>query len=95
MAGRSVGVGTKRRRKEYVDKKEQNYEYTYKSEKKDVGVLKKSKGYDTGLTKTIQEKRGRKKSDSRGKVTERTRTETEKVRNKRSNKQHKAKHGGK
>lgn len=92
---RNVGVGIKRRRKEQINKKEQDYEYTYKSEKKDVGVLKKSKGYDKGLTKSTQEKRGRKKSDSRGKVTERTRTETEKVRNRRSNKQHKAKHGGK
>ena len=92
---RNVGVGIKRRRKEQINKKEQDYEYTYKSEKKDVGVLKKSKGYDTGLTKSTQEKRGRKKSDSRGKVTEHTRTETEKVRNRRSNKQHKAKHGGK
>ena len=88
-------VGTKRRRKEQIDKREQDYTYTYESHKKDVGVLKKSKGYDRGLQKNTQEKRGRKKSDSRGKVTEKTRTEKSKVRNRRSNEQHKAKHGGK
>ena len=93
MANKSVGV--KRRRKEQINKYEQDYTYTYESHKKDVGVLKKSKGYDTGLQKSTQEKRGRKKSDSRGKVTEHTTTETTKVRNRRSNKQHKAKHGGK
>ena len=93
MANKAVGV--KRRRQEQIKKYEQDYTYTYESKKKDVGVLKKSKGYDSGLKKNTQEKRGRKKSDSRGKVTERTRTEKEKVGNRRSNKQHKAKHGGK
>ena len=92
---RSVGVGVKRRRNEQVNKYEQDYTYTYESKKKDVGVLKSSKGYDKGLQKSTQERRGRKKSDSRGKVTEHTKTETNKVRNRRSNKQHKAKHGGK
>ena len=87
-------VGTKRRRKETIDKREQDYTYTYESHKKDVGVLKKSKSYD-GLQKSTQEKRGRKKSDSRGKVTEHTTTEKTRVKNRRSNKQHKAKHGGK
>ena len=48
---RSVGVGVKRRRNEQVNKYEQDYTYTYESKKKDVGVLKKSKGYDKGLQK--------------------------------------------
>ena len=71
MANRSVGVGKKERKKKQVDKREQDYSYTYeyKPKKKESTVLKKSKGYE-GLTKSTQEKRGRKKSDSRGKVTE-------------------------
>lgn len=88
-------VGTKRRRKEQVDKYEQDYTYTYESHKQDVGVLKKSSGYDTPLQGTKQEHRGRKKSGSTGKVTEHTTTEKTKVKNRRSNKQHKSKHGGK
>lgn len=93
---RNVGVGIKikRRRTEQDKKYEQDYTYTYESHKKDVGVLKKAKSYD-GLQKSTQEKRGRKKSDSRGKVTEHTTTEKTRVKNRRSNKQHKAKHGGK
>ena len=92
---RNAGLGVKQRKKNDVKKYEQDYTYTYESHKKDVGVLKKSTGYDGGLQKNTQEKRGRKKSDSRGNVKEHTRTETAKVRNKRSNKQHKSKHGGK
>lgn len=96
MANRSVGVGKKERKKKQVDKREQDYSYTYeyKPKKKESTVLKKSKGYE-GLTKSTQEKRGRKKSDSRGKVTEHTTTEKTRVKNRRSNNQHKAKHGGK
>lgn len=71
------------------------YTYTYESHKQDVGVLKKSSGYDTSLQGAKQEHRGRKKSGSTGKVVEHTTTEKSKVRNRRSNKQHKSKHGGK
>lgn len=90
----SKAVGTKRRRKETVNKYEQDYTYTYESHKAAPHVLHKTKGFDS-LTGTTQEKRGRKKADSTGKVKEHTRTEKQKVTGNRSRKQSKAKKGGK
>lgn len=89
------GIGLKRRRKEYVDKREQDYTYTYESKKAAPSVLKKTRGYDTSLQSSKQEKRGRKKAGSTGKITEHQNSEKYKVRSRRSGKQSKAKKGGK
>lgn len=76
-------------------KYDQDYTHTYVSSKHSANETKTASSYDKALQSTKPEHRGRKKSGSTGKVVEHTTTEKSTVRNRRSNKQHKSKHGGK
>lgn len=90
MAKYSGKIQKKRRKPAEKVYQPTTHAYNYESKKEDRGVLKKTVGFDS-LSGTKKEKRGRKKGDTNGKA----RTSGSKVRNRRSNKQSKAKRGGK
>ena len=84
------------KKRKWTKKVEQptTHAYHYESQKEDRGVLAKTKGYDTRLSGTKKEKRGRNKAGTHSKHSN-VQTSGAKVRNRRANKQNKSRKGGK